>query len=138
MAKKRPKTKKSRKDDRYCGECGRVFAKKISNCPDCENIWEEFEKPYRKIPFKIIITLCMCYILTFLHLFFIVVALPSSSREACYLYLISTLVIMISIYATLRAMKATRSGFVTCRNCKRKTSLKAKFCIYCGNRLIWA
>ena len=137
MEKKRRNVKKSDKIYRYCGKCGKGLSKKEINCPNCNIEWNEFEKPYNKIPLKIKIFLCMFYFPTMGYLLVLLFALPDESPEVCYLYTVFIIALSLSIYLTFKAIDAVRNGLLICRNCNEKTSLNAKHCVYCGSLLKW-
>ena len=137
MDKKRPIVKKSDETNKYCGKCGEGLSKKETNCSNCNIEWIEFEKPYKKIPLKIVIFLCMFYFPTMGYLLVLLVAMPDESPEICYLYSVFIIALSLSIYLTIKARKAVHKGVLTCRKCNKETSLEAKYCMHYGNGLIW-
>lgn len=121
---------------KYCGQCGQQLSKKKTKavCSDCDIKWEEFNKPYNKWRVGMIVNLLIFY---FAVVFFgMVYVLGGSNSRLVALYLI-TLSLILALYLTSTMPRIVKKGLITCNECKNISSLKAKYCIYCGKRISW-
>lgn len=120
---------------KYCGNCGIVISKKKSKsiCPECNIERDEFTEPYNKMKPGIVVTLAIFYIAILSFTFFFL-TVPHDNQ----VYFLYALAWVGAIYYTIKARIVVKNGFIKCKKCKKTSSLKAKFCIYCGSRIGWA
>ena len=119
--------------NRYCGKCGEKVSKKKLFCQTCEISVEEFKEPYNKLPLPLMIFLLIFY--TVLIILYASIIIRSgiifSSIWGVVLFVGFHIFIII---LTIRAINVKQKGIWKCSKCNKEVSLKAKYCIYCGNR----
>ncbi len=123
---------------RYCGKCGQQLSKKKTKavCSDCDIKWEEFKEPHNKWRIGMIVNLLILYFATAFFGIVYVFELSHKDARLSILFLI-TLSLITAMFYTSTIPKIVKKGLITCKFCKNISSLKAKYCIYCGKRISW-
>ncbi len=118
----------------FCGSCGQKVSKKKNYCDDCDISVDEFKEPYHKVPKLYLIFLIALFLMT---IWMYILIFVYNVNITIYFLSIHLILHIVAIILTIRAIQAKRKGYLVCNKCKNDISYKAKYCINCGNKVLY-